>query len=358
MDITVTEEAPGAPANPDSVALYRGKWRDMAHTLSRYPEGGVHAGWPQLATSTTLQWDASSGVCRHVELHDTLEHRPPPTFRVNGVVLEAPRARPYWTNGEICFAPVLPLQVIAWEKEASRVIFSLAAILMADNASEALARVTSELVWFPAREKTASSTPSVYPVILGRTSGSYFPMECTTIVPSLQAHDPLQRHIALVLQTATAAKSRTEQLYAETLTDALMTHFLQRYAASQPGLEKSASRLVPYKLQRTLAYIHTHLAQKLSLSTLALVAQMSPTHFAHLFKHTTGLAPHRYIILYRIEQAKRLLIETEMTLVDIGLEVGFSDQSHFTALFRKHVSMTPKTYRDATPPGADGVICC
>jgi AraC family transcriptional regulator len=176
-------------------------------------------------------------------------------------------------------------------------------------------------------------------------------LERITIIPSLQASDPLQHHIAMVLQTAVAAKGRAEQLYAETLADALMAHFLRRYSASQPVRQPRQGGLISYKLRRTLAYIQTHLAQTLPLGTLAEVAHMSPTHFAHLFKQATGLAPHRYIILCRIEHAKWLLRKTDMPLIDIGPEVGFSDQSHFTALFRKHVSMTPKTYRDATAQG-------
>jgi AraC family transcriptional regulator len=53
------------------------------------------------------------------------------------------------------------------------------------------------------------------------------------------------------------------------------------------------------------------------------------------------------VIVCRIEEAKRLLAETEETLVEVGLRVGCADQSHFTALFHKHVGMTPKAYRDS-----------
>jgi AraC family transcriptional regulator len=86
----------------------------------------------------------------------------------------------------------------------------------------------------------------------------------------------------------------------------------------------------------------------LSLATLAAVAQMSPTHFAHLFKQATGQTPHRYVIRCRMEQAKRLLAETDVPLSEIAYQVGCADQSHFTALFRHHVATTPKAYRDAT----------
>jgi AraC-like DNA-binding protein len=104
--------------------------------------------------------------------------------------------------------------------------------------------------------------------------------------------------------------------------------------------------LAPYKLRRTTAYIQAHLAQELSLATLAAVAQTSPAHFARLFKHATGLAPPQYVLRSRMAHARRLLAATDVSLIDIGLQVGCGDLSHFTALFRTHVSVTPKAIRD------------
>ena len=74
--------------------------------------------------------------------------------------------------------------------------------------------------------------------------------------------------------------------------------------------------LIPYKLRRTLAYIQAHLEEKISLVQLAAVAQMSPTYFGHMFKQATGLAPHQYVSLCRIEHAKRLLAETDIPLIE------------------------------------------
>jgi AraC family transcriptional regulator len=130
------------------------------------------------------------------------------------------------------------------------------------------------------------------------------------------------------------------------LADALVVHFLRRYVATRPFLSVGSSGLAPYKLRHTIAYIKEHLEQALSLATLAAVAQTSPAHFTRLFRHAIGLAPHQYVLMCRMEQAKRLLAETDIPLGEIALQVGCADQSHFTALFRKYVTLTPKAYRD------------
>ena len=305
------------------------------------------AAWLLPAAGATLQWDGGSRAYRDVALSTVSEQAQPSSFRVKEALATAPRARPYWTTGEICLVPTVPSQVIAWDKEAARVTFSLTPVLLADTARGVIPIVTGELVWYPWQEQTASHTSSVHGVLLGHAPYESLQVERITIAPSLPVHDPLHHHIVLVLQAAVAAESGAERLYVAALVEALVVHFLRRYAASRASPHAAAGGLTPCKLQHMLAYIKAHLEHELSLATLAAVAQMSPTHFAHLFKHATGLPPHRYVIRCRMEHAKRLLAETDMPLIEIGPQVGCTDQSHFTALFRTHVSMTPKIYRDA-----------
>jgi AraC-like DNA-binding protein len=118
-----------------------------------------------------------------------------------------------------------------------------------------------------------------------------------------------------VLQIAVTAEGVAGQLYAAALTEALVMHFLRRYAASRPPQRQGTGGLAPSKLRRTIAYIRDHLEQALSQATLAAVAQTSPAHFARQFKRATGRTPHQYVITYRIEYAKRLLAETDVPLI-------------------------------------------
>jgi AraC-like DNA-binding protein len=302
---------------------------------------------PQTA-GATLHWDGRSGVRRKVGPPTCSRPVPRTSFQAKGQPVTEHRARPYWTTEEICLIPALSPQAIAWEQEAALVTFDLDPILLAAAAHEMIRGATGELVWVHWREKTESPTPSVHPVLLMHASAESLQADRVTIVPYLNAHDPLLQHMALVLQAAVEGEGGAGHLYAESLADALVVHFLRRYAAARQSLRELTGGLSPYKLRRTTAYIKAHLEQELSLATLAAVAQTSPAHFARLFKHTTGLTPHQYVITCRMEYAKRLLAETDVPLIEIGLQVGCADQSHFTALFRTHVSLTPKAYRDNT----------
>ena len=183
---------------------------------------------------------------------------------------------------------------------------------------------------------------------LPQAAGSTLQVERVTIAPSLPTYAPLLHHIALVLQAAIEGESVAGQPSAQSSADALVTPFLRRDGVTRQSLGEVTSGLSPYKLRRTIAYIQAHLAQELSLATLAAVAQTSPAHFARLFKHATGLAPHQYVIRSRMAHARRLLAATDVSLIDIGLQVGCADQSHFTALFRQYVTTTPKAHRDTT----------
>jgi AraC family transcriptional regulator len=89
------------------------------------------------------------------------------------------------------------------------------------------------LVWVSWQEAAASCTPAVHPLVI--IHGPYDAREVARVrlVPSLPAHDPLRQHLALVLQAAVEGEGVAGQLYAESLADALVVHFLKRYAAAR-----------------------------------------------------------------------------------------------------------------------------
>jgi AraC family transcriptional regulator len=78
---------------------------------------------------------------------------------------------------------------------------------------------------------------------------------------------------------------------------------------------------------------------------LAEEAGMSEFHFSRIFKKTTGLSPSQFFIRLRIDKARRLLRETGKTVIEVGLEVGYSSPSHFAQVFRREAGVTPSQYR-------------
>jgi AraC family transcriptional regulator len=89
------------------------------------------------------------------------------------------------------------------------------------------------------------------------------------------------------------------------------------------------------------------LAYEFCLAQLARAAELSEYHFSRMFKRATGLSPSQYFIGLRMARARRLLIETQRSVIDIGLEVGYSSPSHFSQVFRREVGVTPSAYRQA-----------
>jgi AraC family transcriptional regulator len=319
----------------------------MAETNRAPTPGEASATLRPPTASVVLHWDARSGVCRDVRANPSAAPLPSSAFRPKEPSTTKRRARPYWTTGEIGLVPGISPQAIEWEQAAAGVTFSLAPALLADPVRAVLSGASGELVWVPGPEQSKALLPAVYPVLLVHTLAEALQAERVTIVPYLLPSDPLLQHIALMLQAAIEGAGVVGQLYSQSLADALVIHFFRRYGAARPLSEVSGG-LSAYKLRHATVYIQAHLAQAISLTQLAAVGQTSPAHFARLFKHATGLAPHRYVIVRRMEEAKRLLSETEVSLSEIALQVGCADQSHFSALFRRHVGMTPKAYRDRT----------
>jgi AraC family transcriptional regulator len=89
-------------------------------------------------------------------------------------------------------------------------------------------------------------------------------------------------------------------------------------------------------------YIYAHLDQDLSLSELAAIAQMSPHYFSQLFKRSIGITPHQYVIRVRVERAKELLTQGNLSIAEVAKTVGFVDQSHLHRHCKRLLGVTPK----------------
>ncbi|WP_308418362.1 AraC family transcriptional regulator [Nostoc sp. CENA543] len=170
------------------------------------------------------------------------------------------------------------------------------------------------------------------------------------IKPRFAAPDPLIHHIGLALKSELEFHDQSSRIYIESLTNTLCVHILKHYCvASANNLYYAKDKgLSSWKLKQAIAYINDNLEQDLALAEIAAIVDMSMYHFSRLFKQSTGLAPHQYVMNCRIERAKKLLIQTNQPIEKICEQIGFQSQSHFTNVFRKLTGITPRAYREQT----------
>jgi AraC family transcriptional regulator len=166
-----------------------------------------------------------------------------------------------------------------------------------------------------------------------------------TLPPVADLADPQVHAVMLALNAELRTGGAGGRLLAESLGNVLAVHLLRRFSSRTTHIHPGGT-LSRHKLRVVIDYIHEHLDAELSLDHLASVVRMSPYHFARLFKSSTGLPPHQYVIAQRVERAKGLLRDAErFPLADIAAEVGFSSQSHFTRHFKRLVGVTPRLFR-------------
>ncbi|MFP1924631.1 helix-turn-helix domain-containing protein [Lonsdalea quercina] len=139
----------------------------------------------------------------------------------------------------------------------------------------------------------------------------------------------------------------SDRLTLTTASTLLMTHVLRRYTQLQWALPTVRGGLAPVVRQRIRALIYARLAEPLTLTELAAEAGLSEFHFARMFRHSEGMAPHQFVMQVRLEQAQRLVRDTTLPMTDIALACGFSSSSHFSQRFRAAYGVTPSVMRQS-----------
>ncbi|MBS4208866.1 helix-turn-helix domain-containing protein [Bacillus sp. FJAT-50079] len=97
---------------------------------------------------------------------------------------------------------------------------------------------------------------------------------------------------------------------------------------------------------RAISYIENNYSEDISLTAIANDVKLSPYHFSRLFKKQMNCSPHQYLINYRINNAKKLLYNTKLSIKEIAFTCGFNSVSHFTTTFKKHVDVSPNKFRE------------
>lgn len=196
------------------------------------------------------------------------------------------------------------------------------------------------IVWTRVREWTEAL--EIYPdlELLEERAPTVFAIE-----PSATPADPVLFGIGFILRRAHQDLADLSDIEANTLAHRLADHVLARHGLIRQTGPSRASRLDARALARVGEFIEARLAGPLRLDELAAEVHLSASRFAHAFRRTTGLPPHQYVMLRRIERARLALLESDTPVEAIARELGFSNLSHFRRVFRRVTGAPPSTFR-------------
>lgn len=156
--------------------------------------------------------------------------------------------------------------------------------------------------------------------------------------------DPYLSALSRLLLSALADKKANNDMFVDQLGLSLLAHFAQTYGScSRKGVREGG--LAPWQERRAKEIMRVRLSSNLTIADIAGECRLTPSHFARSFRRSTGVAPHEYLSGLRIEEAKRLMIDTKFALADIALICGFGDQSYFTRVFSRSVGKSPGAWR-------------
>ena len=120
----------------------------------------------------------------------------------------------------------------------------------------------------------------------------------------------------------------------------------QQIPASTAGeVPDGSGRLVAWQARKVHDYIDSHITEAVLVADLCALVQRSEAHFSRSFKRTFGESPHSFLVRRRVELAARYMLTTDVTLSDIALRCGFTDQAHLCKHFRQAVGQTPAAWR-------------
>jgi AraC family transcriptional regulator len=143
-----------------------------------------------------------------------------------------------------------------------------------------------------------------------------------------------------------SSRYQGSSLFVEGIALTLAGHLVRTYADEITPEYKGG--LPGFRLRKVRDLMVTHLEDEFSLIRLAREAGMSEFHFSRAFKRATGIKPSQYFIDLRMERTRRLLRETNRSIIEIGLNVGYASPSHFARIFRREVGTSPNEYRRVT----------
>ncbi len=161
--------------------------------------------------------------------------------------------------------------------------------------------------------------------------------------------DPLLYELGRTLAQELQGPAGLDNLFAETATQLLAAQLLRRHCAFVHELPAHRGKLPAERLRQLRDYVQAHLREPIRLEELAALVFLSPYHFCRVFKRTTGLTPHQFVIQQRLERAVALLRCSGLNVSQVAESVGYASPTHFAQLLMRHTGRLPTEYLKERP---------
>lgn len=103
--------------------------------------------------------------------------------------------------------------------------------------------------------------------------------------------------------------------------------------------------LAPWQVKRVRKHIDAHLAENMSLQSVACEVRLGPSHFSRNFRKSFGQPFTHFVASQRIQRAQRMMVASDVKLCEVAVSCGFADQAHFSRAFHRHAGETPARWR-------------
>jgi AraC-like DNA-binding protein len=163
--------------------------------------------------------------------------------------------------------------------------------------------------------------------------------------PAVSHADPVLHGVAEALLPLFRNPDQANRLFMDHLMIGVGHHIADMYGGMRSAPRPAIGGLTPYQERRAKELLTENMSRDLPLAMLARECGLSLTHFSKAFRKSVGVPPHKWLTHQRIELAKRLLRESPMSLAEVALACGFSNQSHFTRSFSAIVGTSPGMWR-------------
>src|SRR6202166_3473739 len=165
--------------------------------------------------------------------------------------------------------------------------------------------------------------------------------------PGAGVNDVTISRLGNLMLPALSHPDQANPLFVDHVLLAVGVHIAQTYGGMWPASRPVRGGLAPWQERRAREILHANIKSGVALKEVARECGISVGYFSHAFHRTLGVAPHKWLIEQRVVLSKEKLRDDGLSLSDVAMECGFSDQSHLTRVFRQTVGVSPGAWRRA-----------